>query len=603
MFNDALATTKRRAAVYVRVSTVEQKVDGYGTEAQKRHIVSYFKIPIALLAFQGQSKSGVVFDDVHTGALIGRPALNKFLNKAINEKKYDTIVIWKIDRLSRNLQDLLTVFERLRKHNIGLISIQENIDFHGTIGTLIFQMFGAIAQFERSLIHERTYSGRVASATIGNYTGTSVPYGYRAIRNENGKGKKLTIIEEEKKWVAKMFSWYNYKGLGFRQIAKKLNDLAVPRGRDESRARSVKWTENIISGMLKNPVYKGEYVAIQKDSQGKSLPTEEWVVVRIPNCISEFTFLLAQQTRKEKVGQRKAKHFYLLAGLLKDATTYKPFSFKGRPNTKYGGRSYNRSKVIHPETGEVYPNFSLPAQAIEDCVWEMLLRAFRQPEAFITRHVGKNGQGEKHRQFVEAQLQKVRARKAEFDLRLRRIEDAYEAGAYSLAVMSDRKDRLNADSVFIEQEIDRLERELEDTAMTEKQKNDLRVAAKKVDDEEIDKLDYFGKKALIHYYVDHIKVTRRRHPGEKKYTSILTVFFRFLPDSERKANDICRTRFDDTDHEKQASFQENTDHGERAHSRYNRLLIPCTFSLRYQSDVKRTGKKVWVHTRLVAVPA
>lgn len=151
-FNES---TKRRVAIYIRVSTQEQKIDGYGLESQERRLSSYINDNKALNLI---TKPEWIFTDVHTGSEIQREGLQKLI-RSVELKKFDAVIVWKIDRLSRSLKHLLEIFDKFKKHQVSFISIQENIDFNGPIGNLIFQIFGSIAQFERELIKTRTMAG------------------------------------------------------------------------------------------------------------------------------------------------------------------------------------------------------------------------------------------------------------------------------------------------------------------------------------------------------------------------------------------------------------------------------------------------------------
>jgi DNA invertase Pin-like site-specific DNA recombinase len=75
----------------------------------------------------------------------------------------DTVVIWRLDRLGRSLKNLIELVERLEAANVGLRSLQENIDTTSSGGKLVFHLFGALAEFERNLIRERTQAGLVAA--------------------------------------------------------------------------------------------------------------------------------------------------------------------------------------------------------------------------------------------------------------------------------------------------------------------------------------------------------------------------------------------------------------------------------------------------------
>ncbi|GLS74754.1 recombinase family protein [Oharaeibacter diazotrophicus] len=92
-----------------------------------------------------------------SGANADRPELSRLLNDML--RAGDTLVIWKLDRLARSLKQLIQTADDLKQRGIGLISITDAIDTSSPGGMLVFHMLGAIAEFERSLIKERTFAG------------------------------------------------------------------------------------------------------------------------------------------------------------------------------------------------------------------------------------------------------------------------------------------------------------------------------------------------------------------------------------------------------------------------------------------------------------
>lgn len=109
-----------------------------------------------------------VFDDHGSGATADRPGLRRVLAYA---RASDTIVVWRLDRLSRSLKDLIELVTLLDHRGIGLKSLQEAIDTTSSSGKLIFHIFGALAEFERTLIRERTQAGLQAARARGRMGG------------------------------------------------------------------------------------------------------------------------------------------------------------------------------------------------------------------------------------------------------------------------------------------------------------------------------------------------------------------------------------------------------------------------------------------------
>lgn len=111
-----------------------------------------------------------IFTDKISGAKSKRPGLENAIDFA---REGDTIVVWRLDRLGRNMQDLITIVNQLNDRGISFYSIQENItmDKSSSTGQLMFHLFAAFAEFERNLILERSAAGREAARARGRFGG------------------------------------------------------------------------------------------------------------------------------------------------------------------------------------------------------------------------------------------------------------------------------------------------------------------------------------------------------------------------------------------------------------------------------------------------
>ena len=134
---------------YARVSTVDQNLD----------------LQIDALKKANCEK---IYHDKISGARADRPGLEKVLELS---RAGDTLVIWRFDRLGRSLKDLIQISERLKEREIGLKSLQEGIDTTTSTGQLMFNLFGALAEFEKNLINERSKAGLNAARARGKLGG------------------------------------------------------------------------------------------------------------------------------------------------------------------------------------------------------------------------------------------------------------------------------------------------------------------------------------------------------------------------------------------------------------------------------------------------
>jgi DNA invertase Pin-like site-specific DNA recombinase len=111
-----------------------------------------------------------IFDEIMSGARADRPQLRAVLDFA---RKGDVLVVWKLDRLARSLTQLITTVEQMEKRGVGFKSLTETIGATSAGGRLIFRIFGALAEFERAIIRERTRAGLLAAKARGRVGGLS----------------------------------------------------------------------------------------------------------------------------------------------------------------------------------------------------------------------------------------------------------------------------------------------------------------------------------------------------------------------------------------------------------------------------------------------
>lgn len=109
-----------------------------------------------------------IFTDKASGSLESRPELDKLLDQI---RPGDTLVVWRLDRLGRSLRNLIDQVTVLHQRDVGFKSLQETIDTTSSGGRLVFHVFGALAEFERDLIRERTNAGLAAARARGRTGG------------------------------------------------------------------------------------------------------------------------------------------------------------------------------------------------------------------------------------------------------------------------------------------------------------------------------------------------------------------------------------------------------------------------------------------------
>jgi DNA invertase Pin-like site-specific DNA recombinase len=109
-----------------------------------------------------------IYTDTASGSLTERPGLTEALSHL---RTGDTLVVWRLDRLGRSLPHLIETVAQLQQRGVGFRSLQEQIDTTTSGGKLVFHVFGALAEFERDLIRERTHAGLAAARARGRLFG------------------------------------------------------------------------------------------------------------------------------------------------------------------------------------------------------------------------------------------------------------------------------------------------------------------------------------------------------------------------------------------------------------------------------------------------
>lgn len=177
-----------RAALYARVSTAN---NGQNPQVQVRELLDY-------CGRRGWEIVATYIDHGVSGSKESRPELDKLL-AAARRREFDVLLCWKLDRLARSLKHLVNLLSELESLGVALVSLSDSLDLSTPQGRLMFQIIGAMAEFERSLIQERVRSG---------------------LRNARAKGKRLgrprVIVD------AARIAGLRAQGLSWPKIAREL---------------------------------------------------------------------------------------------------------------------------------------------------------------------------------------------------------------------------------------------------------------------------------------------------------------------------------------------------------------------------------------------
>ena len=226
-----------RVAIYTRVSTQEQVTNGYSIDEQEVKAKKYCE---AL----GWTVYKVYRDGGYSGANMDRPALKQMIRDA-EHGKFNKVLVFKLDRLSRSQLDTLYLVEKVfLNHGVDFISMSENFDTSSPFGKAMIGILAVFAQLERDQIKERMSMGWEARAKEGKFHGSgAVPIGYDYDHGE------LTINDFEAMQVRKAHELY-LSGMGCQAICDYFNGAGMTH-------RFGKWYSNTLRNVLANKTYIG----------------------------------------------------------------------------------------------------------------------------------------------------------------------------------------------------------------------------------------------------------------------------------------------------------------------------------------------------------
>jgi site-specific DNA recombinase len=227
-----------KVAGYCRVSTLDQ-VKGISLEYQAEKISKWAD-------FMEYTTEAMYVEKGESGAKAERTELSRLLEDA-KEGKFDMVVVWKVDRFSRDLAVAVDVYRELQKLGITLFILDGNIDTSTPMGKMLFYQLSIFAEMERDNIKERLLMGKTDKVEKGSYIAKK-PLGYNV---EDGQ---LYKNEEEAKIVKHIFKLRAYDKMTYRAIAEELNNQGI-----SSPSGNNKWSHNSVVKILKNKLYLGEY--------------------------------------------------------------------------------------------------------------------------------------------------------------------------------------------------------------------------------------------------------------------------------------------------------------------------------------------------------
>ena len=281
-----------KVAIYVRVSTTNQAEEGYSIDEQIDKLEAYCKI-------KDWTVYKVYTDGGFSGSNTDRPALEKLIKDA-NKKKFDTVLVYKLDRLSRSQKDTLFLIEDIFiKNGIEFLSLQENFDTSTPFGKAMIGLLSVFAQLEREQIKERMQLGKLGRAKAGKsmmWTKTSYGYDYH---KETG-----TVTINPAQSLAIKFIFESY--LSGRSVTKLRDDL------NEQYPKPIPWNYRAVRTILDNPVYCGYNQYLGEIYKGNHEP----IITKEVYDKTQKELKIRQRTAAENVNPRPFQAKYMLSGIV-----------------------------------------------------------------------------------------------------------------------------------------------------------------------------------------------------------------------------------------------------------------------------------------------
>lgn len=268
--------------IYPRVSTEDQSRFGFSLDEQEESLKR-------LCEWKGYKIYKVYREEGVSAKSMNRPKFQEMIQD-MKDGKINKILVYKLDRLTRSIQDLETICKLLEEYKCDLESECEEINTSTPTGVFFMRMTTILAQLEIERTSERTKFGLMGAAKKGHFSGKA-PIGYRKIN------KELVIDEVESEVVKDIFKSY-LSGLSVCTITKQLN---------EKNALNRNWRTTTIDRMLSNYIYAGNY------QHRKRIQNEETILLEdvCPAIIDKHDFELVQKQKEKNLKNYTRKHTYV----------------------------------------------------------------------------------------------------------------------------------------------------------------------------------------------------------------------------------------------------------------------------------------------------
>ena len=381
----------QRAAIYARVSDKSQDAE------DKTSISEQISDMEAHCQRRGLTITAR-YQEVGRGWSKNRPEFQRMLADA-KQGRFDTIVCWKSDRLSRGMYPAAVLMEVIETYQIELEAVMDAIDMK------TFGLMAAIGKIELDNFRERASMGKRGSAKQGRIPVNNVPFGYRL-----GEGRRPLVEEAEVEVIRRVFHIYVREGMGAPAIARQLTAEGVPTPHNVGR-----WYDRTVTRILGTEAYRGtwwfgkvRHVATEQGMRRYDRPEDEWVGVPFPPVIDEETWQQAQEAKKQRLTRsgRNTKIFYLLQHLIRCAECGYIMGCQAnrRQTVKRDGKSYKYELDPPHRYYRCYGKLNIGvkcrehgyirAERLEELVWGQVKKMLENPGLIVAGIESLNSQAE-----------------------------------------------------------------------------------------------------------------------------------------------------------------------------------------------------------------
>jgi len=484
-----------RCAIYTRVSTDNQVIDGESLDEQEKKLLDYCRL-------RDWQVVKVYREEGRSGKNLERPKFKKLI-KDIENGVIDTIVIKKVDRLSRSILDFEKTYNFFERNKINLVSLQENFDTATAIGRAIIRTVLVFAQLEREQTAERTLDVMEYRAQQGLWNGGYSPLGYDY---DKEKGE-LVVNEKEMKIVRLIFNKYLELG-SYQEVAKYVNGLGYKSkeyiNRKGERKGGRKFIDTTIGQILKNSIYIGKirYNGKMYNGKHKAIIDEE--------IFDQVQNLIEKNRRKNSNIKKVGKHNFILEGLVRcgycgSIMTSKWAVSKGKRYFYYECTSVEHSGKEACQVRQI------SASALEEIIIERIEQISQNDILLHGILWNANRKAEEEIKELEAGKLVLKLRLAELNKRgsklVRKFADSEDKAGDKLILREMKK---------IEEEIDKLEKEIGGKDFKIGQLQNYVINAQLVRDtfryfsKVYEKIDEVEKKNLMQLLIKEIEFTREK---------------------------------------------------------------------------------------------